>query len=557
MFNSKKKMKMKKLKVLLALCIGTAFFSCEDSYNIIQDGEFNEAATFRTVDDMQAFLFEVYDAATIYNEIALTTIFTDESALGSANTGQNIDLFKFILNRDDGNADGIWANHYAMINYSNRLLRGAARITPTDAELSRYNSIVAQAKALRAFGHLQLMTYFSEDMQNDSSMGVILMDRVPTTDEELPRNTSGEIWAFIESDLADAQANLGNPLAGLPASAQAYQYINQDFFSAFRARMYAYRGNYTLAAQYADEAIASAAGQGIQLTPAGVFTTTTAGYTEFEGASTASDYRKMWTDAIRGEQLFGFSRVVGKESIASIWYTNRTNLSGAPIHDMGRNLFNLLADQNNDGVLSSPTSAANTTDRDVRRVAFVDRTSLIAADPETVISWRPGDVICIDKYPGVTGAVLLNDIKVFRLSEMYLIKAEAYAATGQLNGASNSVAAILKQIRDVRTIATRPSTAGAITPAAPQPLPDYGDATAAWADILLERRKELCFEGHRYIDLGRLGPLANVSIDRYHRDCEDAGAPVCTLPNTDYRFRAPIPTSEFLGNANIQQNPGY
>ena len=148
----------------------------------------------------------------------------------------------------------------------------------------------------------------------------------------------------------------------------------------------------------------------------------------------------------------------------------------------------------------------------------------------------------IDKYPGKAGLDLINDLKIFRLSEMYFIKAEALVSEGDLAGA----AAIIKTIRDVRNRL------------APQPLPVYANATAAWADILKERRIELCYEGHRYIDLKRLGALAGgLTIDRYTRDCETVQT--CSIPLTDYRFTVPIPINEINTNPNIraQQNPGY
>ena len=134
---------------------------------------------------------------------------------------------------------------------------------------------------------------------------------------------------------------------------------------------------------------------------------------------------------------------------------------------------------------------------------------------------------------------------------MYFIKAEVLANAGSLNGDTESVAAILKQIRDVRTYGT------AAQPAQAQPLPNYASATEAWADILKERRVELCFEGHRYLDLQRIGGLANVTIDRYYRDCEANNVGTCNLPLNDHRFRLPIPIDEIIGNSNIQQNPGY
>ena len=108
------------------------------------------------------------------------------------------------------------------------------------------------------------------------------------------------------------------------------------------------------------------------------------------------------------------------------------------------------------------------------------------------------DVLVIDKYPGKGNTPLRNDVKIFRLSEMYLILAEAAAAQDKLVDA----ATYIKKIRDARTYS------GTATK------PVYANKVEALKDVLKERRVELCLEGHRYVDLRRLGETAGVSIDR-------------------------------------------
>jgi hypothetical protein len=68
---------------------------------------------------------------------------------------------------------------------------------------------------------------------------------------------------------------------------------------------------------------------------------------------------------------------------------------------------------------------------------------------------------------------------------------------------------------------------------------------------------EFAYEGYRFIDLKRLGTLANEGISRDGRDCEINGA--CSLSVTDYRFALPIPADEINANSAIkgQQNPNY
>jgi starch-binding outer membrane protein, SusD/RagB family len=76
------------------------------------------------------------------------------------------------------------------------------------------------------------------------------------------------------------------------------------------------------------------------------------------------------------------------------------------------------------------------------------------------------------------------------------------------------------------------------------------------SDIILERRKELAFEGHRYWDLARY----NVDVERndVNNKYSDLGAPL-SIPAGNFRRIMPIPQSEIDANPTIrdQQNPGY
>jgi hypothetical protein len=226
----------------------------------------------------------------------------------------------------------------------------------------------------------------------------------------------------------------------------------------------------------------------------------------------------MWADATQGEIIFALAQpsTLGTGGIARFWTTNSTKITGSPLLKMGMNLFNLFTTVPNWG--------------DIRATAFVDASSTAT-------------VKIIDKYPGKGNTELRNDIKVFRTSEMYFILAEAAVAEGDLATAATLITAVRTSRRTLNVAV---------------PVPVYGTAAVALRDILKERRVELCFEGHRYVDLRRLGAAAGVSIDRSPLDDGGAGlnAPL-TLPITDYRWTFPIPSAEIQGNPGIVQNPGY
>ena len=510
---------MKKIKLYLyVLLTSLTIFSCRDAIDIVQDGEINKEVAFQKVTDLRSFLNgTVYGSVDPSNEIFLGSVFTDEVGITPSNSGWYFSEHRYILNSDNAFVSGTWLNHYRLINRVNRLIEASQTITVADTEKQEFNSILAEAKALRAYAYLQLQSYFTTDMKDDNALGVILTTSVPKPNDQLPRVKNVEIYSLIESDLDFAYNNL--------KEGNNYKYVTKNLINAIRARMYTYRGKYQLAAQYAQAVIDNFPNG---LTPAvpiiGTPGTTTFN-SSFYSASTPSPYRQMWNDAIQGEVIFALSRpsVGSWGNIASNWTTNTTDLSGSPLFDLGRNLFNII-NQNND----------------IRRWAFVDPTSVVSASYATDANYVSTDVLVIDKYPGKGNTPLRNDIKLFRLSEMYLILAESAAAQDQLV----SAATYIKKIRDARTYS------GTAT------LPIYSSKLEALKDVLKERRAELALEGHRYVDLRRLGETAGVSIDRNKVDDVVSNTPL-TLDIKDHRFTFPIPQSEKLGNPNIVQNPGY
>ncbi|WP_299437943.1 RagB/SusD family nutrient uptake outer membrane protein [uncultured Aquimarina sp.] len=109
------------------------------------------------------------------------------------------------------------------------------------------------------------------------------------------------------------------------------------------------------------------------------------------------------------------------------------------------------------------------------------------------------------------------NIPFIRLPEMYLIRAESNFVLGTAIGTD--------PINDVNTVRTR-SNAFALT-----------DLT--YVDIILERLRELSFEGHKLHDFKRLE------------------IPVGALPFDDSRLVLPIPQRERNVNPNLEQNDGY
>lgn len=498
---------MKKIKLILLAFTATLYVGCQDAIDIVQPSELDSDRTYETVDDLELGLIGAYGNLPGESQIYFTSLFTDEVSIGRNNGGQGRGgELAFLLNNTSGDAAGIWVGNYSAINLANRLIAGAENVIINEVDPAvqtalevRKKNVLAQAYGIRAFAHLQLMTYFAPDMKDDSGLGVIALDFVPASNAQLQRNTAGEVFSLIESDLAFTEANVSVNTSKI--------YIGPSFVYAMRARMAAYRGKYDIAKTNVDLLDAT-----FNLTA---------------GAA----YGAIWLDqeppvAGGGEVIFKLERGRGTTgNFAQFWSSVNSTVGGSPFLEVGRSLFNLVNDPN-----------------DSRRFILVDPTAIIAPNYQALsyADYINQDVLPVGKYSITESQNLLADIKVFRMSEMVLIRAEYFASINDFQGVAD-------QINSIRTAR---SVNGALTPIA-VPL----NAQQAWASILKERRAELALEGHRYIDLKRLGVLAGVAVERDPQDCSFNGS--CTLPTTDYRFTLPIPLDELNANPTIQQNPQY
>ncbi len=502
---------MKKIIILLAAAALT--FSCEDASTIIQPGELGANNAFSTVDDLKTGTFGVYNAALSATEISFTSQFTDEIAVGLVGQ-QGSALHGYALNVNTGLVSSIWINNYNLILRANILLEAAEGIEPADAtEQAVYDESVAEALALRALGHSKLLSYFAEDLSDSSSLGVIAVDFVPNPTDKFGRNTVGEVMTLINDDLNRAESLFTS--AGTVAS---QNFIDAKFVRALRARMALYTKDYPTAVSAANSVLASYS---------------------FPTTANESAFSQIWSNVPgsgQGEIIFKLNSTLNNGARpGQIYNTNASNIDGAVNYEMSRNLFNVL-------------DANATAFGDIRRNVFLDDTSVVSPDYPAEANPRTADVLIVDKYPGnpaFSGLVAgyTNDIQVIRVVEMYFILAEEAASRSDFMAA----AGFIKRIRDAR-----------YTTQAPAPV--YMSQEEAFSDILAERKIEFFAEGHRYIDVKRIGDLANQGYDRNEIDCTLYPSAECDLSFTDFRVRAlPIPQDETRTNPVIaaQQNPGY
>lgn len=207
-------------------------------------------------------------------------------------------------------------------------------------------------------------------------------------------------------------------------------------------------------------------------------------------------YPKIWSDETKDEIIFELTRLPGEETIGTLFWSADNSSSFEPSTELIKSYD----------------------EKDVRLQTFIGD----GVDRDNVPVKR------VNKYKGTKENVGLSNQKMIRSSEMLLIMAECKA-----NSNITEANSLLNKLRRAR-------------------IKDWSDKNYSTKEeilqeILLERRRELCFEGHRFFDLRRFHlPIYKPMINK-------------TLDVDNIRRIMPIPLAEMQGNNVIanQQNPGY
>ena len=454
--------------------------------NVPQAGELEDPNFYLTIDELQSGLLNAYSKYIPENDILINSVFTDNCKPGFGNNGQQINFYNWDLSSEDTNVNSLWSSYYNLINQCNRVIESSESESllsniVSNTDIDEINFIKGQAYVLRAVAYLALASYFTTDYTDNNALSVIILDGMPELFETFARNTNIEVYDFISNDL-----NLG--LSLIPSSQTNNEFINKDFITGLKAR---------LALLQEDPSAISLAQTLIDSYP----------------LSNHLQYSSIFMDTDNTEVIFKAARSSGSAPVGALWYF--TN-SGIPFIEASNSLYNSFL-QNVE---------------DVRLFVNINFGSDNGGP-----SYPADNIHLINKYPGNI-TPFSNDVKVMRVSEMYLIKAEAQVTANDLDGAAET----LKTIRDARF--------GYNTD-----IDFYSSQTDAYGAVLNERRLELAFEGHRYLDIKRFKDRLNMGINRDVLDCAVQGN--CIMPPSDYRLTLPIPQVELNANPSMVQNPGY
>ena len=431
-----------------------------------------------------------------------------------------------------GNSPSLWIQPYRAINRANSLISILEEVDVPGVTDAVRDDMIGQALAIRALAHFDLLRdnarpYTAPTIATPTGpsggrngLGVPLIITPQSALNPPARNTIGEVYDQIVKDLLNAIDLMFEDRSGIPPYRGATfirGWFNTWSAKALLARVYLYMGNFAEAYRLAVEVIE---GSGRTLAQ---FTLDQERTIHGETIQVIAD----WQAQIAPEVLFeivnwDMNNWVDRESIGYLYAE-----AGYEDAVMTQAFINLMKTYYPD---------------DLRWGVMIPSTGTVAR-PWNITTGEGANAVTvrnrvfINKYPG-RGDIRINNIPILRLSEMYLIAAEAaYHLSNPTSAAKYLNAIVLRGSPNA-------------TPVAP--------ADANLDRILQERRVEFVGEGHRFHDLMR----TNRRVVRHTGDA-DRGWHMALTPgamnfdNTYFRAIWAIPETEINANPNMVQNPGY
>lgn len=447
--------------------------SCLGDLDVKPAGVKDASVAFRHVDDVNTGVLGAY-AALNGQSIKISSLISDENMMPVENTSNDgVQVFEWRQDASTPNVVPAWQSNYQAIDRANRILAVIDGVHAELPDVERKNRLKGELLAIRAYCHLELLRHYAVDYVADSA-GVPIM--TVSQAGQPARNKTGEVFAQIRKDLNDAKALI-------PASWTSATRITRLAVLAMEARTALYQQDWTTAIAASKEVI-----DAIPL-------------------ASAAQFPEIWTDARSNEVIWKLKREPADERFGAFYRLAGGMVLFAPS-------FKLIG----------AFDAAN----DVRFNTWIADLNPSPTDTRWAVT----------KYAGGQPANYnLTDIKLFRVSEMYLIHVEA-----QVRKAGPDIAAANDAMQALRSQRISNYVHSA-----------FSTTAQAMNAIEEERFRELAFEGHRYFDLRRW----KKDIVRLPADIVAIGGNDLTLLHTRKNYFLPIPLAELQANKNISQHPLY
>lgn len=470
-------------KIALLAILGLTAASCKKFLEKEPVGRVTKVTLFEDVPGAKQALNGSYNLMLTYYQKYFGMygdVASDNMILKSTKTEAMVQQFNFQSSPgDDAFAVGnLWLSVLSTLNHVNNIINALpdleAKFPNQAAELA---GIRAQALVLRAMCHFDLSRAYAQPYNftpDASHLGVPVLLKTPSPGEQISRNTMKETYDQILKDINDAL-----PILKIQTFNQ-YK-ISYPAALGLLSRIYLYKGDWDNTVINADLVIKN------------------------EGFSLATPERYLNT-------------FINYPSAATDKTETIFQLTGAGLKFSSSNISSIYSDTAGAQYMASRKMLDMFDNTDIRKSV------MFTSGPNKYFTNKYGET----KVTDVNAAL----IKILRLSEVYLNRAEAKWNQNKYTEAAEDLRIISQRAHPGQTVAI-----------------NYNTPADLYKYIADERNRELCFENHRLFDIVR-------RKENLQRGA-DCNATICSLTYPNDKFALPIPTKEIDANKAMKQNPGY
>src|SRR5690606_28918295 len=366
-------MKKERIIVIVALSI---MMSCSDSFlELTPQQSVADTEALTNLEDFNSSITGIYNKISGSNyfgryRFLIPDVMADD-VKQNAQANRIEDYAEHIVRVSDGDANSLWTTMYQGINAANAIIN--SQVDLPDTVVDEYDHIVGEAHALRGLIYFDMVNFFAQHYKfspDATHFGVPLVLEFDLS--TMPsRNSVKEVYDQVISDL-----ELAISLMKDQSRSGNSNTLSAISAKALLARVFLYKEDWANAETMANEVIE----------------------TNKYGLIPNENYYSLWTTDNSSESIFEISMTevdnVGGQGIAGLYLPQG---------------FGDYLPSNDVISLYEPGDA---------------RLSTFAVDPLLIGEFAPYRMI---KYPDING---FDNVKVIRLAELYLIRAEAKAKLG-------------------------------------------------------------------------------------------------------------------------------
>jgi len=450
-----------KFKYIAAFAFAVALASC-DILDKEPSDSWDSGSAIQTVDDLKYAINGIYETQTgnvsqFGNYTGDFGLFADLKGSDYKCVGGNnmaTEISKYLATSTGNLPDAIYQLFYKSIARTNKVMEQAQAAGLTGDEV---NACLGELYALRALFHFDLARVYAQlptVAKSMDDMGIVLATKTFDYTFVPERATLKQTYETILADLDEA-IKLMEPIESTHDKNNTTGHMNYWAALALRARVNLYLDDVNVNGTTEHNKLALAdAKKIIEEGP----------YSLYKYA----DYTSVWAKEFTDESIFEFQTTsqYNPQRNSLGYYTDPSGYAEAAMNDSFVEDF-----------VKNP---AYTKDIRVSSGMIME---------ESYGPKQENKAFYTQKYPGRDGQIYVNNARVFRLSEIYLIAAEAALKT-------NDETAAAKYIDDLRKERIADYVAGST-------------ASVTIENILTERRLELNGEGHMAWDMWRNGKSIN------------------------------------------------